>query len=389
MEVFYSIFFGFLAGALLNLMPCVLPIVFLKINTFVHSSGKNEAKLVAISTIIGILSFVFVVALVFISFEGLNWGFWLQSPNFIAVLLFLLCFFFLVLMGKLRIGVPGILGKINIKSKLGQGFVSGFFIVVFSLSCTGPVIGSAVSLALSSGKAYVVLLTLISMGLGLCLPYFFLIFGRVPSILKKKNNLQKYSKIVHFISFLALALTVCFLLFILESQTNLKMAFLVGVFLIISLIIVYLIRNKRFLKIAMLGFIIIAAFLPSINFNKPELQEKKLSYTPFNEQKLKEFVLGGATVIVNFEAAWCATCKVNNAMGFEQKEVIDYILKNNIIYMKADLTLKNNELEAFMNKHGGHGVPFYIVFSPKYKEGKTLPLLLTSSVLINNLEEIK
>jgi thiol:disulfide interchange protein DsbD len=97
MEVFYSIFFGFSAGVLLNFMPCILPIIFLKINSFTHAINKNEARLIAFSTIIGILSFVLVVASIFLAFEGLSWGFWLQSPNFISALLFLLNLFFFLL----------------------------------------------------------------------------------------------------------------------------------------------------------------------------------------------------------------------------------------------------------------------------------------------------
>ena len=382
MEMLYPILqialLGFFAGAILNFMPCVLPLIAVKIAGFSNAKSKQEAKLLSIMTVIGILTFCLILAGIFATFSNLYWGFQLQFPSVISLLIFAFTILFAVVFGFIDIN-PKL--QINqLKSKILEGFVSGFLIVIFSLSCVAPIVASAVSFSFSFKNPYIIFFCLFFMGIGLSLPYILSgFFGLKFNI--KGGGIA--SKIIKGFSSISVVLTLFYLLTILKFQTSLIFTSFI---LIASLFFTFLIYRFQQFVYFIIGFVfvVISPFFYSSN------EEVKFQASvPFSQDNLEKYLSSGYTVLLNVEASWCITCKTNNISAFNTKDFNTYITQNNVIHMKADLTVKNKEIEDFMKNFGGFGVPFYAVFAGREGDYKLLPVLLTSASLINEIEEFK
>jgi thiol:disulfide interchange protein len=268
----------------------------------------------------------------------------------------------------------------KLKSKALEGFVSGFLIVIFSLSCVAPIVASAVSFAFTFKHSYVIFVCLFFMGIGLSLPYILAGFFGLKFSMKNGGIGEK---VIKFVSGLSVILTLFYLMTVLRSQVGNVLTILVFGMSVAFAFLVYRFR-------AVLTFVIGAVLIVTLPFfTKMEQKLEVQASVPFSLQNIEKYLSSGHTIFLNVEASWCITCKTNEVSAFGTQDFKSYLSKNNIIYMKADLTIKNKEVEDFVKSFGGFGVPFYLIFAGNEREHKILPLLLTSGTLINEIEEFK
>ena len=334
MEVIQIILTSFLAGILLNFMPCVLPILGIKLQSLRGVSSPKEVKQMCVFTSLGIMLFMLLTAWIFQMFSFFFWGFQLQSPLFISFLIVVMVFLFFLSIGKINFNLNI---QYTFKSKIAESIFYGFLIVVFSISCTAPVIGSAIAFAsFSHANLWIVMFFI---GLGLSAPY--LIFILFPNIVLQINKARFIGVIIKYLSSFLILCTTFFLCYVLYGA----------------------LKERDFLQ-------------------EEGRYETGFTTVPFTEERLADFIAKGYIIIVNFDASWCINCKGNNLLTFNTEEFKKYIAQNNIIFMKADVTIKNPNLENFMAKFGLHAVPFTAVFSSKHPDGKLMPAFLTTQILM-------
>ena len=386
-----AILFSLIGGLLLNLMPCVFPVISLKILNFVnHSKNKTQTSLHGFAFSSGsILMFVLIgISVVILKGFGMDigWGYQLQSPIVVSLLIFLFIFlagFFLLnvsfLNSLLSIGSAGISTPSYLNS-----FGTGFLAVIVATPCTAPFMGSALGFAILQ-PGFSSFLIFLSLGIGFAFPYILLsIFPSMLSLLPKPGTWMETFK--QFMAF-PMILTALWLVWVLSSQIDSFQ--LVLVLLGISLIVFFYWLNQ--LKISsrigsQLRNFIYLAVLVSLIFTLPmqraSLQQKNIA---FSDEELTMRLAEGP-VFLNFTADWCITCKVNERVAIKTKETLKFFEEKNIFYLEADWTNKNELIAKKLASFGRSSIPLYIYYPDKKSVPIILPEILTESVIKDYLD---
>ena len=381
-----AILFSLIGGLLLNLMPCVFPVISLKILNFVnHSENKTQTSLHGFAFSSGSILMFVLIGLSVVLLKGLGmdigWGYQLQSPLVVSLLIFLFIFlagFFLLnvnfLNSLLSIGSAGISTPSYMNS-----FGTGFLAVIVATPCTAPFMGSALGFAILQ-PGFSSFLIFLSLGIGFALPYILLsIFPNMLSLLPKPGAWMETFK--QFMAF-PMILTALWLVWVLSSQIDSFQ--LVLVLLGISLIVFFYWLNQ--LKISSkigLQFrnLIYLAVLVSLFFTLPmqkaSLQKESNS---FSDEELTMRLAEGP-VFLNFTADWCITCKVNERVALKTKETLRFFEKKNIFYLEADWTNKNELIAKKLASFGRSSIPLYIYYPDDKSVPIILPEILTESVI--------
>jgi thiol:disulfide interchange protein DsbD len=381
-----AILFSLIGGLLLNLMPCVFPVISLKILNFVnHSENKTQTSLHGFAFSSGSILMFVLIGLSVVLLKGLGmdigWGYQLQSPLVVSLLIFLFIFlagFFLLnvnfLNSLLNIGSAGISTPSYMNS-----FGTGFLAVIVATPCTAPFMGSALGFAILQ-PGFSSFLIFLSLGIGFALPYILLsIFPNMLSLLPKPGAWMETFK--QFMAF-PMILTALWLLWVLSSQIDSFQ--LVLVLLGISLIVFFYWLNQ--LKISSkigLQFrnFIYLAVLVSLFFTLPmqRVSPQKESNS-FSDEELT-LRLAEGPVFLNFTADWCITCKVNERVALKTKETLRFFEKKNIFYLEADWTNKNELIAKKLASFGRSSIPLYIYYPDEKSVPIILPEILTESVI--------
>ena len=349
MSILLMLLFSFLGGLILNLMPCVLPVLSLKLFSLVKANeeGEGQVRMEGLAYALGaVLSFVLIaVVLVALRSAGqeIGWGFQLQSPAFVvtmAVVFFVLSLNFL---GLYEINIPFLNAGSNLTRKKGfQGaFFTGVLSVLVASPCTAPFMGAAMGVALTQGT-FVTLLGFFFLGLGFAFP--FILFAISPSmvrVLPRPGNWMNVVKKLMFVPMFMASLWLGWVSWQLLSPTS-----------------------------------------SSIDKSSQVLPWKVFSH----DALYAELEKGENAVFVNFTADWCLSCKVNEALAFNQDEVQAYVAEKRIVFFKADWTKKDAAIAKELARYGRASVPLYLYFKPGNKTPKVLPEILTSSTFLKELE---
>ena len=354
-SIFFIFITAFLAGFILNFMPCVLPVLGIKINNLLIQSSKRDKKYVKLSSLyvsLGIVSmFVFFSVLVqFFRSVGIKvgWGMQFQNPFFLMFLLLLLSIFTLITFDIMKINFIqkyfnfNYLNSLTNKNNLFlSNFSTGILSTLLATPCTAPLVGSAISFALSQ-SFFLSFLIFLLMGTGKALPY--LIFIIKPSILlylPKTGTWTKYLK------------------------------FFIGSMLLISML--------------WLGKLLLNHYIDSYSINNNK--EIKYNWEPFDKFKLSEYREDNKRVFLDITAEWCINCNVNKKLVLENDEVTDFFVRNNIILMRADWTFANESILNFLKEYEKFGIPFNIYYSEKYPKGYIFNEILTKESLLEVLDD--
>ena len=397
-SIWQALIFAFIGGLILNVMPCVFPIISLKALSFVSMGGGSTKKvrMHALNFCFGvIISFLAIALAILLLQKGgtmVGWGFQLQSPVIVAFLAVLMFAIGLVLLIDINIGTSltrlGSVGH-NDSSYLGS-FMTGVLAVIVASPCTAPFMGAAIGYALIQPSAITIPIFL-SLGLGFSLPY--LLLALFPSLITRMPKPGEWmNTLKEFFAFPMFA-TSLWLLWVFSFQTTEDSLISLLITILLVSTIFWIITKSKSKTIRVLSLvtilIIISIQLSSINALHTNTNTNKSASTAsleaWNiniENELKEL---DQAYLINFTAAWCITCQANDKLALSKPSVKAYLKKNDIKYIKADWTNRDNDILKILTEYGRTGVPLYLYWKPGFDQTLILPAVLTEELLLNSL----
>ena len=389
-----ALIFALLGGLILNLMPCVFPVISLKVLSFVSMGGsspekiRNHALVFTFGVIASFMIIAFAIVLLKQAGNYVGWGFQLQSPLIVGLLSMVMVFISLVLITENSFGES--LTKLGNFERNENGyyssFLTGVLAVVVASPCTAPFMGAALGYALiqPSGESIPIFL---SLSLGFSLPYLLLAANpKLINFLPKPGNWMIALK--EFFAFPMLATAIwLFWVFSLQVDQNSVIFLLIGWLLLALNFWVFLKNWKKIIKIIIFGISIISMLYFSPSLENSDAKQNLIigSATEWYEGIEEDLRNKNQPYFINFTAAWCITCQSNEITAFSKDNFKDLLEKNNIEYIKADWTNRNDDITKSLKKYGRSGVPFYLYWEPGYEKPKILPAILTDQIIINNI----
>jgi thiol:disulfide interchange protein len=407
--IFTFLLFGFLGGIILNLMPCVLPVISLKIFGFIQHAGQSRQKILrsGLAFTIGIFAWFIALALLLIALKAagreVTWGgFQFTNAYFVLALSMIVLVFALNLFGVFEISLPqsmtrGLLSTAERKDDLGS-FFQGVFATVLATPCTAPFLGTALGFAFSQSPAVIVSM-FVAIAAGMSSPY--LLLSAQPAWLRflpKPGPWMLHVK--QFMGFLLLA-TLLFLLYVLGAQRGLEGAIWASCFLLVigvacwmkgAFIVPMATARKRAVVLVLILMLLLGSGLYFIGekFRLTTLAsaDSRLrgDWQPFTLERLQAELDQGRAVFVDFTAAWCLTCKFNEANVLETAAVREAFQRYGVVKLKADWTNGDPTITKLLQQFGRPGVPLYVLYPAKSEKPIVFPELLTKSIVLEKLE---
>ncbi len=391
---FGAIGLAFLGGLILNLMPCVFPVLFLKGLALVNSSGeeKQRARLHGLVYTLGIVvSFWIIVAVLLVLRAGgreLGWGFQLQSPGFVAVLASLVFFLALSLAGQFEIGLSltSAGGSLAHKQGFTGSFFTGVLATVVATPCMAPLMGAAVGFALAQ-PAWMTFIVFTALALGLALPY--LVLSMQPqwtSVLPKPGAWMETLKQLTAVPLFATAIWLAWVYAQLYSGEGVdRMARLLACFLVLAIAGWVLGKWPAKWGSAIAAVILIAAALV-LPLRKPK--PETLTWQPYTPASFQAARASGNPVFIDFTADWCLSCKFNEATVLRSKEVEQKLRDGHVQILKADWTKYDPEITRELSAIDRSGVPAYVIYpAGPNSNADVLPELLTKDIVLKALDK--
>lgn len=375
------ILFAIIGGLILNIMPCVLPVILMKLQSFTTSNNKTSILGSIAGNYVSFLTVAIFLTLLKSAGEIIGWGMHFQNANFLKVSVVMLFFFVLYSFGIMSIS-PSIQIKDESKQVFIKNFISSIIASIAAIPCTAPFLGTAATFAIQ-GSTVEMFIVFLAIATGFSTPYIFsLIF---PITINRK--LGKFSGIVKKIINCGVFIAFLWMFFLLCNHIN------------TAAIILYCIAFVSCALLIKRDYNICAIILIATAFAIPN--GKKINYFSENEKSLwkkhedisiiSDIVTGavsnGKIVILNISADWCLTCKYNNINTLSNKQILQIIKDKNIICVEGDMTRKNDSLMKFINNHERVGIPFTIIYGPKSKDGILLSEIPSVNEVLNAIEK--
>lgn len=401
-----AIVFAFLGGLLLNLMPCVFPVLGIKVMGFVENAhGDNRilrrqggAFLVGV-----VLSFLLLAGLMLglrAAGQSIGWGFQLQEPVFVAGLAVLFFLMALNLSGVFEMGVSlqAAAGNADMRPSrdpIVGAFISGVLATLVATPCMAPGLGASVGFTLGQ-SAPIALLVFLAIAIGLALPVVLL--SLFPALLRYLPRPGAWMET--FKQFMAFPLyaTVVWLVWVIGAQTSNDgvAKLLVGLTLIALAAWVFgrwQVANHRLASlagatIAALGIAMAWAGANSESPTAGPTVAGEAAWVPYSAEKIAALRGQGKAVFVDFTATWCITCQVNKRVALNQADVVKRMAEANVVRMKADWTKRDAAITAALASFGRNGVPLYVLYPPK-GEPRVLPELLTPDIMLAAIDDMR
>ena len=413
---------AFLGGVILNIMPCVLPVISLKILGFVSKAEEDPRKVARLGWTFasGVVISFLVLALAVIGLkaagEHIGWGFQFQNPVFVAGLAVVVFVFSLSLLGVFEVG--GMTAMLGLgmaaaeRKDYADAFFHGILTTILATPCTAPMLGTAVAFAFAQ-PAGVILLIFGTIALGLASPYVALSLhpGWLKYVPRPGLWMERFKQIMGFL----LLATMVWLLFVFGAQTGpdgltwlLAFLLVVGFFCWMHGAFVNLASTRRRVTLVWLATIAgvgvtYEVILHDVLFPpaeahartgsgprlgpKIEVTSGGIRWEPFSVEYLAEAVDGGKTVFLDFTADWCWTCKVNEKTVLADADVEEMFRRNQVLTLKGDWTKKDPEITEILQRHNRAGVPFYAVYPAGDPENViVLPEIINKKLVIESLE---
>ena len=404
------LFFAFVGGIILNLMPCVLPVLSLKLFSLIKQAGQSRSRLVAlgISTTAGILASFWTLAGIVAAIKAgggaAGWGMQFQSAGFIAFMVVILTAFAMSFLGVFEVWLPGSattrMDAAGHKAGLIGAFFTGALLVLLSTPCSAPFLGTAMGFAFTASTP-VLFLFFTAAGLGLALPY--LVVCAFPAVLKVFPKPGKWMVTLQKAMGVLLLATVAWLLWIVNQQAgNTGVALFLGIVLVsgvFSFIIgkfappgVAFAREAGAFAVAVIilagGWFAFAApqygKILDERFNARMAQQVlEGGWYRYSPELVTEFAKAGKTIFIDATADWCLTCKANEAAVLDQEDFRKAMDSAGVVRMKADWTRETPEVNELLYSMGKSGVPAYAIY-PKGDKSRqvVLPELLTTGLIL-------
>ncbi len=406
MGLWLALFYGFLGGMILNLMPCVLPVISLKIFGFIQQSGESRWRILShgIAFIGGIFAWFLGLAVVIVALKSsgseVTWAFQFQNPWFNIVMGTVVFVFALNLAGVFEFLLPGrtatALEAAGSKGGHAGSFFQGVFATLLATPCTAPFLGSALGFAFSQSAAVIVAM-FASVAAGMALPY--LLLTAQPGWMKFLPSPGMWmERLKQFMAFPLFA-TLLWIFSILGGQRGLDGIIAFAGFLLCLGLACWVygafcgpVGRHRFLALCIIATLCIGGgwyFLGQKFAHAGKKDTNGIDWVPFTEARLQAELAAGRSVFLDFTADWCITCKFNERTAIDTALVRALFESKKVVPMKADWTKANPEITAALKSFGRVGVPFYVIYpSGNGSKAVVLPELLTESILADALNRL-
>lgn len=403
-----AIAFAFVGGLILNLMPCVFPVLAMKATSLAkHAHERHAAQRQGLAFLAGVLATFLALAGALIAVRAggaaVGWGFQLQSPPVVAGLALLMLAVALNLSGLFEIGasLQGVGAQTAARGGLAGAFFTGALAVVVAAPCTAPFMAPALGWALTQPAA-AALAVFFGLGLGFAAPFTLAAF--VPALLARLPKpgawMEGFRKLMSFPMYGAAA-WLAWVLAVQSGSDALARLFAAAVVLALAVWLLGVAQRRqaaggRPLATGLVGAALLAvAALGAVWPNYPQAatgagdqtQGSDIPYQPYSPEKVAEAQAAGKPVFVNFTAAWCVTCQVNEKVAFSTKAAADAFARSGAVYLKADWTRRDAAIADELARHGRVGVPLYLVYGARGGEPQVLPQLLTGEIVAKALEK--
>lgn len=401
MSFLLAIAFAFLGGILLNLMPCVLPVLSMKALAIVKHGGDGNIKRDTLAYTVGVMASFAVLVVVLLALKAggdrLGWGFQLQSPGFVTILAYIMLAVGLSLSGVFNIG-SGLMGVGGGWIK-GDGpvssFLTGVLAAVVATPCTAPLMAPAIGYALTQ-PPLVVFAVFQSLAIGLAAP--FLLIGFVPAFAlalpKPGAWMETFKQALAFPMYAAAA----WLVWIVAQQADPMglAATMAGLILIAFTAWLFgrapaegrgRLLGIGFATVAVIGAIALASVPQPPTAGATTAHSADANWEAFTPARLEELQANRTPVFINFTAAWCITCLVNERAVISTEAVRAALEDEGVAYLKADWTNRDPAITAKLESFGRSGVPLYVLYD-KNGTAKLQPQVLTPGAFIEALESL-
>lgn len=393
---------AFFAGLLFNVMPCVLPILLLKINSIINTQESTESKLATRKKLLytalgGIISFLSIAALTCLfskTGEIFGWGMHFQNPYFTIFIIVIMMIFALITWDKrtFAITIPAYFDKVKYANDI-RYMSEGVITAILATSCSTAIIGGVFTFALTQSP-YMIFLLFTLTGIGLMFPY--LILAIKPSILQPLSRMRKVKLLNHklfnmqFSTGLTAFLISIWFLYILSLQLSNSAAIILFGLMIIFKFSLQISSRFSTIKSIILSFIFIACFILPIKFYHNQKEQVKIydqTWEEFDEKKLEAYRQNKKIILVDITATWCFNCKVNHFWTLEPF-VKNLPKDSQLILMRKDITSGSYpEINHFIHSYERSGIPFNAIYhKDKYI---ILPTIFTIKELKNAIVQIE
>ncbi len=384
---------AFIGGLILNVMPCVFPVLSLKILSLVQDRQRINLPLHGVVFTLGVLLTMLVLAGVLIAVKSagisVGWGFQLQSPIFVASLAVIFAAISVNLLGWFEFSGVRVSGG-SYSNSLLNCFATGVLAVVAASPCTAPFMGAALGYALTASIRESIFVFL-ALGLGMSLPW--LVLSLFPVLTAWMPKPGAWMNVFRKLMAIPMLLTMIWLLWVLSQQVSFT-ALVLYIAAVISLCVCLFLYGK-------LQFSLLTAKLPIVLsaacavllfaaassplFRQPDAAVQAAD--AWSPQAVENALKAGKPVFVDFTASWCVTCQANKIAVLDREDIREAFKQHGVVFLVADWTNQNPDITQALESFGRSGVPLYILYSP---EGKTtvLPELLTKNIVIEALDKL-
>ena len=394
-----------LGGLILNIMPCVLPVLSLKVIGAVSHGGRATAHVRTgfLASSAGIVASFLVLAGGAIALKSagatVGWGIQFQQPVFLAFIIAVVLLFALNLAGLFEVALPSWLAGAAVagerhaaRSELAGHFVSGAFAALLATPCSAPFVGTALSFALSRGSLETVSI-FTAMGVGLAAP--FLLVAAFPTLATRLPKPGAWMLRVKRVMSLALFATAAWLFTVLAGAAGWHVVAAVGAILAVMALAIGLRRRLGGVAVPVAVFAAVLAIAAPIVVQGPAPASAAVAsgrWLPLDpardiQAQIRERLAGGRIVIVDVTADWCVTCQVNKKLVLDAADVSARLDRDGVLALRADWTRPSVEIATYLKANGRFGIPFNIVYGPGAPEGVALPELLSVDLVMAALDK--
>lgn len=405
-KIISTLLLAFIGGIILNFMPCVLPVVGLKVlNLIEHArQSKKRIRLNIFSMISGIVVTFLIFGVLVLSLKKLGhyvgWGYHFHESGFIIALLFMVSAIIFNLVGFLELRLPSFLvnlaGAEDDSKTIVASFLQGIIITLLATPCTAPFLASSIAYVLAQDSVLLIVATYCTIGLGMSAP--FIVFYIAPSWLRHLPKIGKKTNLFKKVVAAVMLITFVWLLYVLYSQTGFIISFIT--FLSIAAIaVIVLMRIKSIFPskirpiVTCIVIILIAVpFVANIVVDKTQAYSIKKAdsiWKEFTVAALEDALRQNKKVLVDITADWCINCKFNKKLVFDNKEIISLLHDKDVLLLRADITAKGeytDKVKAYMHSIGASGIPLDVFY---HSDGAytILPTLLRREHVTSILEK--
>ena len=391
-----ALFFAFLGGLILNLMPCVFPVLSIKILSLVESHhGGSSIRLHGLAYAGGVVASFLAIAVLLMSLraggEAIGWGFQLQSPIVVSMVAYLFLVIGLNLLGVFEIG--GSIMSLGNSEGSSQGYLgsvsTGVLATIVAAPCTAPFMGAAVGYALIQEPA-TGLLVFASLGIGMALPYVLLCYA--PGLLARLPRPGQWMVTMKQLLAFPMLASAVWLLWVLGVQAGSEAMIQVLTGALLIAFALWLLNQSGSAIARLFALLLVLAAIYIGAMQEARVSESALGPAEGEAGVYSRNALAIAQqkgpVFVNFTAAWCITCKVNELNALNVDAVKLAFKEKEITYLKGDWTNEDPGITAALQEYGRTGVPLYLLYAKDASRATVLPQILTPGIVLDALEAL-